>query len=390
MEYLIIGLFLLIFFIANYLFQKIRIPPILAYILLGTFLSPFFNINIQLLVDIIGDIGIMLLFFLLGLQYPLNYLINISRKIWQVGALDFFLNFMATFFLAYMFGFDLMAALILGGVAYATSSSITIKMLEDTGRAYTPEGEFKVGLLIFEDIVAPIMVSFIAGLSLDINITWNELALMTIKVFLLVLTSILMGLYGFRRIEFFVKRYLSKDFMLLFALAIAFLLAGISVYLELSKLLGAFLAGVVLAETRVTKELDDLISPIKNATLPFFFFWFGTTISIETGIIKPGILILLVLWGLIAKFMVGFFGGRMYNLTWKGSLRGAFSLGQRGEFSVIIAAIGDSFLHLFGGIYIIITALSGVFLFYKAPKYAENLNILFNKKIPRFFSNGNS
>ena len=150
--------------------------------------------------------------------------------------------------------------------------------------------------------------------------------------------------------------------------------------------MGIFLAGVILAETCTSNELDHFISPLKNATLPFFFFWFGTSISLDTGIIAPGILILLVLWGLAAKVLVGFFGGRWYGLTWKGSLRVALSLGQRGEFSVVIAAIADPFLRVFSGIYIIITALLGVLLFYEAPYYAESAYVSLKKLFPRLFA----
>ncbi len=388
MEYLFIGVILFLFFIVNYFFQKLRIPPLLAYILLGIGLGFLISRDMYVLLENIGDIGIMLLFFLLGLHYPLNHLLNISRRIWQVGTMDVLLNFGVTFLLAYWFGFGFFGSFIIGGVAYASSSSITIKMLEDTERDKTPEGEFKVGLLIFEDIVAPVMVSFLVGFSLEGEISGQALALISVRVVLLIAVSVLIGLYGFRKLELFVSRYLSKDFMLLFALAVAFIVAGIAIYLDLSKLLGAFLAGVVLSETRASGALDQYIEPLKNATLPFFFFGFGASISFEAGIMTPGLLLVLILWGLLAKVVVGFWGGRIYGLTWKGSLRAAFSLGQRGEFSVVIAAFGDPALRAFSGIYILVTAMIGVLNFHRAPEYAENTYVKLRKVFPGLFANG--
>ncbi len=388
MEYLYIGIILLLFFAANFLFQKIQIPPLLAYILMGIALSVFITEEMYSLVEHIGDIGIMLLFFLLGLHYPLNHLLNISRRIWQVGTMDVLLNFGVTFLLAYWFGFGLFASFIIGGVAYASSSSITLKMLEDTERDKTPEGEFKVGLLIFEDIVAPVMVSFLVGFSLEGEISGQAIALISVRVVLLIAASVLIAVYGFRKLELFVNRYLSRDFMLLFALAVAFIVAGLAIYLDLSKLLGAFLAGVILSETRASSGMDHIIEPLKNATLPFFFFWFGASITFEAGIMEPGLLFVLILWGLLAKVLVGFWGGRIYGLTWKGSLRSAFSLGQRGEFSVVIAALGDPALKAFSGIYILVTAMIGVLNFHRAPEYAENVYFKLKKILPGLFTNG--
>ncbi len=388
MDYLIIGLILFLFFIVNYLFQQLRIPPLLAYILLGIGLTFFISSDLYVLLEHVGEVGIMLMFFLLGLHYPLNHLLNISRRIWQVGTMDVLLNFGVSFLLAYWFGFDLFASFIIGGVAYASSSSITIKMLEDTDRDKSPEGEFKVGLLIFEDIVAPVMVSFLVGFSLEGDISLEAIALISFKVVLLITASVIIAIYGFRKLELFVNRYLSKDFMLLFALAIAFTVAGIAVYLDLSKLLGAFLAGVILSETRPSSGIDQVIEPLKNITLPFFFFWFGASITFERGIISPGFLLVLILWGLLAKMMVGFWGGRIYGLTWKGSLRAAFSLGQRGEFSVVIAALADPALKTFSGIYILVTAMIGVLIFHRAPDYAENAFNRLKKALPGLFTNG--
>lgn len=389
MDYIYIGVVLLLFFAVSFVFQKIRLPSLLGYIFLGIALSTFLTINMDTVINHIADIGIMFLFFLLGLEYPLNQLRNISRRIWQVGTMDVVLNFGVSFLIAYLlFGFDLFAALIIGGVAYASSSSITLKMLEDTGRANTPEAEFKVGILIFEDIVAPVMVSFLIGFTLAGSLSGGDVAIIALKVIGLIVAAILIAVYGFSKLELFVKRYLSRDFILLLSLAVAFILAGTAVYLGLSKLLGAFLAGVILSETLASDELAKFIEPLKNATLPFFFFWFGTTIAIDTGIIAPGFLALLILWGLVAKVLVGFFGGRKYGLTWKGSIRAAFSLGQRGEFSMVIAALGDPLIRTFGGIYIIVTALVGVLLFHRAPAFSEKVFVKLKERFPGMFANG--
>lgn len=371
--FIIGGSILLIFFFISYIFQKLRFPSLLAYIFLGVALAGLFTEPELEVIDQIARIGIVLLFFLLGLHFPLNRLMNISRKIWKAGILDIIFSFGGAVLLAQLFGLSLLASLIIGGVAYASSSSITVTMMEETNRMTTPEGEFKLALLIFEDLVAPVMVSFLVGLSIQGSITGQALAVISVKVILMTVASVFIAYYGFRKLDLFVKRYAAKDYMLLFAVAVAFIFAGIAVYLDLSKLLGAFLAGVMLSETGTSKELERLILPVKDLSLPFFFFWFGTSITFGTGIIEPILLITLIFWAFAGKIVVGYWGGRLYGLTVKGSLRAAFSLGQRGEFSVVIAVLGDAILRVFLGIYIVATAIGGVYLFRRAPVISEKI-----------------
>ncbi len=298
---------------------------------------------------------------------------NISRRVWRVGVMDIVLNFGVSFGLAYLLGFDLIAALIIGGVAYATSSSITLKMLEDSKRLKSPEGEFKMALLVFEDLAAPVMVSFLAGIIVMGQITPQAVLVIFVKVVLLTVVSILIALYGFRRLDLFASRYMFKDFMPLFAFAVGLIFAGIAEALDLSKLLGAFLAGVMLSEIGASKEFTKIITPVKDITLPFFFIWFGTSITLGTGITSPLALVVLLAWALAGKMIVGYLGGRMYGLSLKGSIRAAFSLNQRGEFSVVIAALAEPVLRFFLGIYVVVTAISGVYLFGWAPRIADRL-----------------
>lgn len=381
--FLVGGIALLSFFLVSYLFQRLKIPSLLAYVFLGLALSSLLTGPELEIVDGIARLGILLLFFLLGLHFPLARLINISRRVWSVGVMDIGLNFGVSFGLAYLLGFDLLAALIIGGVAYATSSSITVKLLEDSKRLKTPEGEFKLALLVFEDLPAPVMVSLLAGLLLLGEVTAAAVGMIFVKVVVLTAVSILVAVHGFRRLDLFAGRYMSKDFMPLFAFAVGLIFAGIAEALDLSKLLGAFLAGMMLSETGTSKEFSKIIAPVKDITLPFFFFWFGTTITLGAGMVSVTALAVLLFWALAGKLIVGFWGGRMYGLSFKGSIRAAFSLMQRGEFSVVIAALAEPILRAFLGIYIVITAIAGVYLFRWAPRIADRLASRAGRQDPR-------
>ncbi len=158
---LLAGLILCTFFLVSFTSQKLRYPSVLVYIALGVAIAVFFPESKA--IHITGEIGIVLLFFILGLEFPLARMMEISRNIWSAGLLDVVLNLGGAAGLALLFGLSPMAALVLGAVAYATSSSISAKMLEEQKRLANPETEFILALLIFEDLVAPVLVSFIAG-----------------------------------------------------------------------------------------------------------------------------------------------------------------------------------------------------------------------------------
>jgi monovalent cation:H+ antiporter-2, CPA2 family len=366
---LLAGLILCTFFVVSFTSQKLRLPSVLIYIILGAGTALFLAKSDT--VHIVGEIGIVLLFFILGLEFPLSRMVDISKKIWPAGLLDVLLNLGVAMGIALLFGMDPMSALVIGSVAYATSSSISAKMLEEQKRLANPETEFILALLIFEDLVAPILVSFIAGARLGEEMSIGFVLILLFKIILLMLGAILLGLYGFKRLSAFISRHIQRDFMPLLATGIALAYAGIAISLGLSEILGAFLAGVMLSETGKSSEVEHLILPIRDITLPFFFFWFGTTISFGEGVSYIPMMIVLVLWAVAGKILTGFIGGRLFGLSKKISFRAGFSFVHRGEFSAIIASLAVPQLRIFSGIYIVVTAFIGVFLFQKAPNAAN-------------------
>jgi len=363
------GLILCTFFIVSFTSRKFRLPSVLVYIILGTAVSTFFH-DIEA-IHTVAEIGIVLLFFILGLEFPLSRMVSISKRIWPAGLLDVLFNAGGAMAIALVFGLGFIPAFIIGSMAYATSSSISAKMLEEKKRLASPEAEFILALLIFEDLVAPVLVSFIAGLNAGESLSPAFMSLLFLKILLLVVGAIVMGLYGFKRLSEFVSKYIQQDFMPLLAVGVAMTYAGLAISLGLSEILGAFLAGVMLSETGRSSELEHLILPIRDLTLPFFFFWFGTTIYFGEGVPYVPMMVVMVVWAIAGKILTAYIGGRMFGLSPKVSCRTGFSMVQRGEFSAIIASMALPQLRIFSGIYIVITAFIGVYLFGRAPDIAN-------------------
>ncbi|MFO8033471.1 MAG: cation:proton antiporter [Desulfohalobiaceae bacterium] len=366
---LLAGFILCVFFLVSFTSEKLRLPSVLIYIILGLAVSSYFVDSHA--IHTVAEIGIVLLFFILGLEFPMARMLDISKRVWPAGFMDVALNLVGAMLIGLLFGLDFISAFILGSVAYATSSSISAKMLEEKKRLANPEAEFILALLIFEDLVAPILVSFIASIQGGQEITAPFMLLLLAKILFLLLGAIIIGHFGFKKLNQFVAKHIQKDFMPLLAVGIALGYAGVAIQLGLSEVLGAFLAGVMLSETGRASELEHLLVPIRHLTLPFFFFWFGTSIDLGQGVPFLGMLLVLLIWALLGKSCTAYWGGRLFGLTRKVSCRAAFSMVQRGEFSAIIASLAAPQLRIFSGIYILITAIIGVLLFNKAPAIAN-------------------
>ncbi len=368
---LVAGSVLILLFAVGFIGMKFRIPGVVLYILLGIVLGGYFSGNDT--VYLAGEIGIVLLFFMLGMEFPARRLAAIASKVAPAGILDLLLNLFLTMGICLLFGLDWITAFLMGGVVYATSSSITAKILESSKRMANPESEFLLALLIFEDIAAPVAVAVLVGLTAGTALTAFTFAMIIGKILCLIAGAIVIGHFIFRRLDSFVDRYISQDIFILMMVGIALAYGGLALMLDLSEVLGAFLAGIILAEVRRTEALEHAVLPVRDLFLPLFFFYFGTTITFGEGVPMIYLLFTLIAWSTIAKIITGYYGGLAYGLSKKVALRAGLSFTQRGEFSVIIASLATDTIRVLCGVFILSSAMIGILLFELAPKITARI-----------------
>lgn len=367
-ELLSAGLLLLLLFAGGWLSFKFRFPDVIVYLLLGIAVSG--ALSGSHLLHFAGEMGIVLLFFMLGIEFPIKQLIGLAKKVYMAGLLDILLSFGVTVAIAKIFQLDWFTSFLVGGVVYATSSSLTAKLLESSKRMVYPEAEFMLGLLIFEDLFSPILVAVLASLAMGSGLTFGTIGWTLFLVVLLIGGAIIIGVFLFRKLWFFVDRYAGEDFFMLLVLGISLTYGGLALLLGLSEVLGAFLAGIMLAEVKRGEELHRITIRFRNVLLPLFFVYFGTTIEFGEGIPMLPLMALLFFWSILAKILTGYWGGQLYGLTEKAALRAGFSLTQRGEFSIIIAALAAGSLKTFSSVFILLSAITGVYLFQFAPQFS--------------------
>jgi len=328
------------------------------------------------LVEEVGRVGLVLLFFILGLDFPLRRIGEISRRVWSAGLMDLAANCLLLLVVGLLFGLDFLTAFTIATVAYATSSSITVKMLEEKKRLAGPESEYLLALLIFEDLASPLLVSVLFGLQRDGALSLSLLGLLVLKIIVLLGLALGAGAFLFSRLKSFFARYLREDFLPPFLVGLALGYAGLAVWLGLSEVLGAFLAGVMLAESEHAGPLENLLLSLRDLTLPFFFFWFGSSLRWAGGISSWTLLTVMLLLATLGKLFAVYAGGRKFGLSPRVSARAALSSNTRGEFSIVAASLAAVELKLLCGVFITVSALLGVVLFNLAPP----LSAWFQKK----------
>lgn len=370
-ELLSAGILILLLFVAGITGMKFKTPGIILFIIAGIIVGGF--LSDTHLLEFAGEVGIVLLFFMMGMEFPIKQLLSMAKKVLASGLLDLALNLGVTTIICMLMGLGFTTSLVIGGVVYATSSTITAKMLENTKRMANPESEYMLGLLIFEDIIAPIVVAILLGMSSGSEVTFTSMGGLILTVIVMIAGAVLMGKFIFRRLGPFFEKYMNDDIFILFIIGMALTYGGLAVYLNLSEVLGAFLAGIMIAEVRKSDELEEMVIYSRDLLMPVFFLYFGTTITLDKGVPMIHLLIIVLLWSIVAKIITGYFGGKWYGLSNKVSLRAGLSLTQRGEFSIIIVGITSGTVSVFGSIYILLSAIIGVTLFQLAPKLSKKI-----------------
>lgn len=372
-----IGLLLLALSIAGILGSKLlKIPDIVLYLLLGIGVSSFFHENHT--IEVAGEIGIVILFFLLGMEFSVERIVSNGKRVWKAGLLDAFLGIGVTFGICLLFGQSFFNSLLIGGVVYATSSSITAKLMEHKDRMENKESSFMLSLLIFEDLVAPILLTILMGMEGE-GFTPLDFVFIFLKIALLVAVAIFFSKFVFKKMNAFFKKASADDTFVLLLIGIALTYGGVALYFELSEVIGAFLAGIMLAETAIKEKIEKVVLPVRNIFLPLFFLNFGLSLELTKDIPGLGLLIVLIVWSIVQKIAVGYFGGQWYGLSKRDALLAGISLTQRGEFSVVLAGLASGALKIFTGIYILAAALIGMVLFQLAPR----LNKVIFKKLQK-------
>lgn len=331
-------------------------------------------------VSLAAEIGVLLLLFTLGLEYSDDELRSGLRTGIPPGLVDMVLNAGAGFALGLLLGWTPLAALLLGGVSWVSSSGVISKVLDDLGRLGNRETPPVLNLLVIEDLAMAIYLPVVAALI--VGGTLSE-TLISVGVALAVVAIILGVALRFGRP---LSRGLgsgSNESVPLGIFGLMLLVAGVAQLFEVSGAIGAFLVGLALSGKAEERALE-LMSPLRDLFAATFFVFFSFQIDPSDLIDVAGWALLLAAVTALTKTATGWYAARRRGVVPRGRLRAGTVLIARGEFSIVIAALGADLadgaeLGALAAGYVLVTAVLGPL----ATRFSDQLSALSARERPR-------
>lgn len=282
-----------------------------------------------------GEVGVVLLLLLLGLEYSAAELVTGLKRSWTAGLLDIVLNAAPGVAVALVLGWGPVGALVLGGVTYISSSGIIAKVLGDLGRLGNRETPVVLSILVFEDLVMavylPILTAVLVGVSLV-----GGLAAVGVSVAVLAVVLLVALRYG---------RYVSalvdspdREVFLLKVLGLALLVAGFAQAMQVSAAVGAFLLGIAISGS-TAENATKLLEPLRDLFAAVFFVVFGLNTDPATIPAMLGWAVVLAVSTTVTKLATGWWAARQVGIGPLGRARAGAALVARGEFSIVIAGL---------------------------------------------------
>ncbi len=342
---------------------RFGIPAIPLYLIAGLAMGEGGVVQLDVSVEffeIAAEIGVLLLLFALGLEYSDTELRSGLRTGLQPGLVDMLLNALPGVALGLLLGWDPIAAVLLGGVTWISSSGVVSKVLSDLGRLGNRETPAVLNILVMEDLAMavylPVVAALIVGGSLSATITSVLIALAAVTVILLAALR-----YGRRMSGWVVGG--SDEAFLLTVFGITLLVAGVAQQLEVSGAIGAFLVGLALSG-RAEERASELLSPLRDLFAATFFLFFSFQIDPADLIAATIPALGLFVFTALTKVATGWYAAGRVGAAPKGRLRAGTVLIARGEFSIVIAALGSNLvdgpdLGALAAGYVLISAMVG-------------------------------
>ena len=370
-------------------FFKIRQPLIIGYLFAGMLIGPLSPLWASFLpergtaetgdavgilsdiaaLNVFAEIGVILLLFVIGIEFPFAKIRSIGKVSILVGSLGLFLTLIAVFYACTLLGLGFMDSLFLAAALSISSTAIIVKVLEETGKIKKESSILVLGILIVEDVIAVILIASLESIALAGTVSIEGAIAVVVVATVLIVGTFTVGIRTIPKLIDKVASAENREILLLSVLGVCFGYALLANIVGLSVAIGAFLAGVLVAESKSAEVSKILSSPIKDMFVAIFFVSVGALMDVSQLENYIFIAIALIAIALGMKLGGNLLGNLMLKQSKPKALRSAFTLAApRGEFSIVIIKVGvdagvvSAFLFPLIGVIAIITAFITPFL----------------------------
>lgn len=374
--------------IVTILFRKIKQPVVLGYLIAGLLVGSHFpflpNIVDAKSVHVWAEIGIIFLLFSLGLEFSFKKLAKVGGPAGITAIMEVIVMLAVGFMTGKFLGWPVMDCIFLGGILAISSTTIIIRAFDEAGVKGRRFVSLVFGVLIVEDLVAILLMVLFSTLAVSQRFEGAAMFTAMIKLGFFLTLWFLMGIFIIPSLLRRFKAHMKDETLLVVSVGLCFTMVAIANQVGFSPALGAFIMGSILAETTEAERVEHLINPVKDLFAAIFFVSVGMLIDPKLLIEHAGPVLIITIVTLVFKTLGTMAGALLAGQSLKHSVQSGFSLAQIGEFSFIIAGLGQSLNVTSPFLYPIAVGVSVITTFCTPYmiKYTDRAYVLFEKSLP--------
>jgi len=325
-----------------FVFQRLRFPSIAGFLAAGALLGPY-GLNLvsdREQVQVMAEIGVVLLLFTIGIEFSLTHL-TAARRLFLIGGP---VQVLSVVLLAtaggWVVGLSLAQSIFWGCLLSLSSTAIVLKALADRGEMDSPQGHITIGILVFQDLAVVPMMLLTPLLASPGGGIGGQLLFALLKAAVLVGLVLLTASFIVPRFLHQVVRNRSRELFLLTVIGLCLGIAWLTSLSGLSLALGAFIAGLVIAESEYSHQALADILPLRDSFNSLFFVSIGMLMDVRVLLAHPGLMVALVAAVLLGKFITGAGAVLASGMPPRAAVLSGIALAQVGEFAFILAQEG--------------------------------------------------
>ncbi len=327
------------------IFYKLKQPIIIGYliagIIIGPFTPPFSLISHVEFLSVFAEIGVILLLFTIGLEFPVRKLKSISHVVISISALEITLMLAISWIIGISLNWGFYDVLFLGAALASSSTTIVAKVLSDMGKIKETSSVIMLGILVVEDVAVVIILAILQNLVVASTIYIMDVLFLLLRLTLFIGGTLVVGHLFIPKIIDRVAKLENRELLYILLLGLCFGFSMIANLLGFSEAIGAFLIGVVVARSHAREEIRNDIIPLQIIFGAIFFVSMGALMDITKIWIYwlPALIITLAVIG--TKLVCCSLGMRIYGYSTTTSLRVGLGMAQIGEFAFIVVKVGQ-------------------------------------------------
>ena len=358
------------------LFHKFKIPSIVGFLIAGMIIGPYgFGLISEVNeIEIMAEVGVILLLFTIGLEFSLKELARIKKLLLIGGGLQVLITIVISFLILNLIGIQLNQAVFIGMLISLSSTAIVLKLLSDSGEIESPQGKISVGILIFQDLAIVPMFLLVDILQQSGSVDFLSIIVRLLTSAAIISFILFAAKYLAPRILYYLARSRMRE---LFTVGVILILLGTAFLTHtfgLSFALGAFIAGLILSESEYSSQITAEILPFKDVFNSIFFVSIGLLLNINFAIHYPLEILLISVSIIVLKSLIVFVLILFLKYPTRIAILSAIGLAQIGEFSFILAQQGGNLLGEYFNLFLastIFTMIATPFLIKLAPLIAD-------------------